>query len=599
MPYSVGAITTHERIRLANPDLGKETEFSAAAEKVIITTVGRVLFSEVWPPELGFCNKSVKKSDLGDMIRPCYKACGHEKTVIMLDKLKELGFREATRAGVSIGIDDLIVPEERSARIETARAKVLKVKVRHERKHHKVRLMQRPDYMITFMTGEHHRDDVMMCPPCRRKIERIWTKCTKLVSNAMMKPLEANQGKGEYNPVWLMLKSRARGNEEQVRQLIGLRGLMAKPGGGIIEKPVLSNFREGLTVLEYFISSHGARKGVDDKSRQTGDAGFLTRKLVDAAQDVVIREEDCGTVDRIWVQALDEGGKQIVTLADRIVGRVACGDIPNPLDVNKTIVCANQEINEDLTRAIDQAAIKTVKVRSVITCESKHGVCAKCYGRHLPTGTLVKVGEPVGIIAAQSIGEPGTQLTMRTFHTGGTASQRDITRGLPSITELLEARPPIISGMEGIVNSIVNVGQGWHVVIKDLKTGVQEGQSIPAGRTLVVREGDPVTKGQPLTKGLIDLHEFLRTHDLQEFQEQLVNEVQKVYCPQDVTINDKHIEVIVRQMLRKISITEPGDTTFSIGALIDKLDFQEENRRLEKLGGQPSEAILTSIVRCA
>src|SRR5689334_13224457 len=396
--YADGALTTHERIRLANPDFGKKTEFGDANKKVIETTVGRVVFSEIWPEEMGFPNKSVKKNDLGDLIWRCYKICGHDKTVVMLDKLKELGFREATKAGVSIGIDDMIIPEEKDQEIDTAQKQIKEVEKQYRKG------------VIT--PGERYN-----------KIIDIWTHCTDQIANVMLRTLDNNQGKREYNPVSLMVDSGARGNRQQVRQLAGVRGLMAKPSGDIIEKPILSNFREGLTVLEYFISTHGARKGLADTALKTADSGYMTRKLVDVAQDVIIREEDCGTSNGIWVTAIYEGEDEVVKLGDRLIGRFSSDDIINPTNPKEYFVRANEEIDEIKARSLDDSRVEKVKIRSVLTCESKHGICKACYGRNLATGALVKLGEATGIIAAQSIGEPGTQLTMRTFHIGGTAAQ--------------------------------------------------------------------------------------------------------------------------------------------------------------------------------
>src|SRR5437588_6512593 len=316
----------------------------------------------------------------------------------MLDKLKELGFREATKAGVSIGIDDMIIPKEKDQENEAAKKQIKEVEKQYRKG------------VIT--PGERYN-----------KIIDIWTHCTDQIANVMLKTLEHNQGKKEYNPVSLMVDSGARGNRQQVRQLAGVRGLMAKPSGDIIEKPILSNFREGLTVLEYFISTHGARKGLADTALKTADSGYMTRKLVDVAQDVIIREHDCGTSNGIIVQAIYEGEDEVVKLSERLIGRFACEDIYDPTDPKKKIAKANEEIDEVKGREIDKSAVEKVKIRSVLTCESKHGVCKRCYGRNLATGALVKLGEAVGIIAAQSIGEPGTQLTMRTFHIGGTASQ--------------------------------------------------------------------------------------------------------------------------------------------------------------------------------
>src|ERR1043166_9740291 len=390
--FSDGALRMHDRVRLANPDLGKKTVYGNAEAKVIETTVGRVIFSEIWPDELGFYNKVAGKSQLGDLIWRCYKVCGHERTVVTLDRLKEAGFREGSRSGCSIGIDDMIIPKEKQQEIETAQKQISDVEKQYRKG------------VIT--PGERYN-----------KIVDIWTHCTDQIANVMLKTLDHNQGKREYNPVSLMVDSGARGNRQQVRQLAGVRGLMAKPSGDIIEKTMLSNFREGLTVLEYFICTHGARKGLSDTALKTADSGYMTRKLVDVAQDVIIREHDCGTSNGIWAQAIYEGEDEVIKLSERIIGRHSCDDIANPQNPKELLVRANEEIDEVKARAIESSRVERVKIRSVLTCESKHGVCMNCYGRNLATGARVKLGEAVGIIAAQSIGEPGTQLTMRTFHT--------------------------------------------------------------------------------------------------------------------------------------------------------------------------------------
>jgi DNA-directed RNA polymerase subunit beta' len=738
-----GALKTHDRVRLVNFDFGKPTVFGNADKKTIVTTVGRVRFSEIWPPELGFPNKSVKKSELGDMIWKCYKFAGHEKTVVMLDKLKELGFREATKSGVSIGIDDMIVPKERDEQIDAAQKQIKEVEKQYRKG------------VIT--PGERYN-----------KIVDIWTHCTDQISAVMFKTLEANQGKKEYNPVYLMVDSGARGNKQQVRQLAGLRGLMAKPSGDIIEKPILANFREGLSVLEYFISTHGARKGLADTALKTADSGYMTRKLVDVAQDVIIQEADCGTTNGIWVSAVFEGEDEVVKLGDRLVGRFACDDIVNPTNPKEFLIRVNEEIDEVKAKRIEVAGIERVRIRSVLTCESKRGVCIHCYGRSLATGAPVKLGEAVGIIAAQSIGEPGTQLTMRTFHIGGTAAQvfkipqikakhdglirynelrfveledgnnivlnkngsvsvlddtgrelenhvivigaivsfkegsrikkgetfvqwdpynvpilsekagkvkfhdiiegvtmkqetdeatgqeamvvvehkedlhpqitisddsgevvanypipsgahivvsqgdkivagtlmaktprktsktKDITGGLPRVAELFEARHPKdaseISRIDGIVDFGTSVRGKRCILIKDAQTQAEEEHLIPIGKHVIVFKGDFVKKGQQLTEGPMDPHEILDVCGPQELQEHLVGEVQEVYRLQGVTINDKHIEIIVRQMLRKVRITEPGDTQFLWGEQIDKLEFEGENEAVEKKGGKPAEA---------
>ena len=471
--YDDGSVSTHERIRMANPDLGKPSHFGNAENKVIVTTVGRVLFSEIWPPEMGFPNKVVKKGELGDLIWRCYKICGHDKTVIMLDKLKELGFINATKAGVSIGIDDMIIPEEKDQEIKNAQTQIKEVEKQHRKG------------VIT--SGERYN-----------KIVDIWTHATDQIASVMFKTLEKNQGKKEFNPVFLMVDSGARGNRQQVRQLAGVRGLMAKPSGDIIEKPILSNFREGLTVLEYFISTHGARKGLADTALKTADSGYMTRKLVDVAQDVIIREQDCGTTNGIWVQAISEGDEIVVKLGDRLIGRYSCDDIKNPQNPKELLVKANEEVDELKAKAIDASGVEKVKIRSVLTCESKHGICMYCYGRNLATGNLVKLGEATGIIAAQSIGEPGTQLTMRTFHIGGTASaQFKVPQikakfdGVIKYSDLrvvqLEDGNNIVLNKNGNVALLADDGRELenHTVVIGSVISVPDGQKVKKGETFV------------------------------------------------------------------------------------------------------------------
>ena len=740
-----GDLHHHTPIILANPDRGQETVFGDSAAAVIETTAGRVVFSEIWPAELGFPNFAVTKGQLGDLIDKSYKHAGHEKTVEMLDKLKELGFKEATQAGVSIGIDDMIIPGEKDKEIKAALKEIDHVEKQYQKG------------VIT--PGERYN-----------KIIDIWTHATDRISNVMLQTLTQNQGKDEYNPVALMVDSGARGNRQQVRQLAGLRGLMAKPSGDIIEKPILSNFREGLTVLEYFISTHGARKGLADTALKTADSGYLTRKLVDVSQDVVIRENDCGTSNGIWIEPIFEGEEEVVHLADRLIGRSACEDILNPIAPDEKLVEAGGEISEAAARAIEDVGLDKVKVRSVLTCETRHGVCTGCYGRNLATGLPARHGEAIGIIAAQSIGEPGTQLTMRTFHIGGTASSvfkqpeikakeggvvkyadnlrivdlqdgshivlnkngqltvnnaksgdqleeydipigavitvadgdkvkkgstfvrwdpynapilsekagkivfhdiiegvtmeqevdpstgqdsmviiehkedlhpqiivedksgtvvanypipagahvqvdendsiapgallaktprktsktKDITGGLPRVSELFEARQPKdaaeIAKIDGELDFGPVVRGKRTVIIANEETGEEEEHMVPIGKHCIVFKGDKVKKGQQLTEGPILPHDILEILGVQELQAFLVNEVQEVYRLQGVTINDKHIELIVRQMLRKVRITEAGDTTFLWGEQVDKVTFEEENERIEEMGGQPAEA---------
>ena len=371
--------------------------FGDSTKKFIETTPGRVEFNSIWPKELGFINKPAGKKQLGEIILRCYERCGHAATVICLDKLKDLGFKSATRAGVSIGINDMIIPEEKPAVIEKARGSVGQVEKQYR--------------MGAITDGERYN-----------KIVDIWTQATEEISSAMYRTLEHNEGRKDFNPVYLMVDSGARGNRNQVRQLAGMRGLMAKPSGEIIERPITASFREGLSVLEYFISTHGARKGLADTALKTADSGYMTRKLCDVAMDIIVREQDCGTERGIWVKAIMEGDDEIVRLRDRIYGRVSCDDIVDPVS-KKKVVAAGEMISEKAAAAIEDLGQERVKIRSALTCETKRGVCISCYGLNLATNQEAKLGEAVGIIAAQSIGEPGTQLTMRTFHIGGTASQ--------------------------------------------------------------------------------------------------------------------------------------------------------------------------------
>ena len=390
-------ITTHQAILLRNPNFGQKTVFGDAEKKLIETTAGRVLFNTIWPSEIGFYNKTAGKKQLGEIILRCYQVAGHQPTVDALDRMKELSFAEATKSGVSIGIDDMIIPADKAKVIGNA-------------------------YSSIAVVEKQHRSGAITDGERYNKIVDVWTQANDEISSLMMRTLEHNHGRPEFNPVFIMADSGARGNKNQVRQLAGMRGLMAKPSGEIIERPIVSNFREGLTVLEYFISTHGARKGLADTALKTADSGYMTRKLHDVAQDVIINEEDCGTINGIWVRSIMEGEDEIVKLTERLVGRVACEDIIDPVN-RKPIVEAGGVIDELKAAAIDRIGTERVKIRSVLTCETRRGVCSKCYGISLASNVLAKLGEAVGVIAAQSIGEPGTQLTMRTFHVGGIATQ--------------------------------------------------------------------------------------------------------------------------------------------------------------------------------
>src|SRR5476649_280085 len=468
-----GAVKTHDRIRFQNPDSGLETIYGNSAERVIETTAGRVIFNEIWPKKLGFFNKPAGKKQLSDIIWRCYQVAGQQGTVETLDRLKELGFAEATKAGISIGISDMLIPKEKETELANAYKQIKQVEQQYRKG------------IIT--DGERYN-----------KIIDIWTHAGDEISNVMFRTLEHNEGRKELNPVFLMVDSGARGNRQQVKQLAGMRGLMAKPSGEIIERPITSNFREGLSVLEYFISTHGARKGLADTALKTADSGYLTRKLVDASQDVIINEMDCGTVNGITVRSIYEGDEEVVDLATRIIGRVSCESIVDPV-TKKKVVKANQLIDEATSSAIQEAGIDKVKIRSVLTCTSRRGVCAKCYGRDLATGKTVELGQAVGVIAAQSIGEPGTQLTMRTFHIGGTASRIQE----QSTLEARNAGTARFEGMQVVEakdGNLVVMNRSGSLIVQDAKGRDRERYPIVYGARLKVKEGQHVEQGQVMVE---------------------------------------------------------------------------------------------------
>ncbi|MFV0337086.1 MAG: DNA-directed RNA polymerase subunit beta' [Chthoniobacterales bacterium] len=741
LALSEKSIRKHQWIHLKNPDRGTQTVFGDAEARTLQTTPGRVLFNTIWPKELGFYNKVVSKKQLSNIIWETYQAVGQDGTVKTLDRLKELGFQQATAAGISIGIADMIIPDEKKPLVASAFKEVGDVEKQYRRG------------IIT--DGER-----------KNKVQDIWTHTGEEITAALFRTLEYNEGKSDMNPVYIMVDSGARGNRTQIKQLGGMRGLMAKPSGEIIEKPILSNFREGLTVLEYFISTHGARKGLADTALKTADSGYLTRKLVDAAQDVIVNEPDCGTINGITVGPIYEGDEEVVSLSARIIGRTSCETVKEPVS-GTVVINAGDLIDEKSAEALETLGVERLKIRSALTCETKRGVCAKCYGRNLATGHPVKLGEAVGIIAAQSIGEPGTQLTMRTFHVGGTASQtfkqpvikaknngkvrfndlrtvktvddnyvvlnkngfitihdkdgrelenhnlvvgsvisiadggevkknqvfiewdpynvpiiteksgkiefrdlipgvtirkevdeatgvmgtvviehkedlhpqivivddkkevlasysipagahievkerakiragqrlaktprkisktKDITGGLPRVAELFEARRPKdsaeIAKIDGTVDISGTVRGKRRLIVTDPESGDEEEHLIPLNKHIIVFKGDLVKRGQQLTEGPVVPHEVLEVSGPQALQEHLLNEVQEVYRLQGVEINDKHIEIIVRQMLRKIKVTDPGDTSLLWGDQVDRLEFQTENEIITKKGGKPAE----------
>ena len=412
----------------------------------------------------------------------------------------------------------------------------------------------------------------------------INTKLTKVVIDTLIKDDDG------FNPVYMMLDSGARGSKEQIRQLSGMRGLMAKPqksgvegGQQVIENPILSNFKEGLSVLEYFISTHGARKGLADTALKTADAGYLTRRLVDVAQDVIINEEDCGTLRGLTATAIKRNDDVVQTLYDRILGRTALNDVIHPL-TGEVLCKAGEEITESIAEAIEKSPLESVEIRAVLTCESRRGVCAKCYGRNLATARMVQRGEVVGVIAAQSIGEPGTQLTMRTFHTGGIASAEDITQGLPRVEELFESRRPknaAIMAKHSGKTRIDEIKKTRHVIITS-EDGEEHPYPVPFGFKLKIQEGDYINAGETLTEGSVNPHDVLEVKGEEAVQNYIIAEVQKVYRLQGVDINDKHIEVIVRQMMRKIRVTDPGSSYLLPGSVIDKTELVKINKELEE-----------------
>ncbi len=710
--------------------------------RVINTTVGRVIFNDSIPAGLPFINGTLKKKGLQSLVNYSHIRLGHEMTVKMLDDLKNLGFLYATKAGISIGIDDLVTPEAKKSLIDRAENEVIAVE------------QQYLDGVIT--NGERYN-----------KIIAIWSEVTDKVAKEMFKAMDDRErSSGELNPILVMSDSGARGSAQQIRQLAGMRGLMAKPSGEIIETPIRANFREGLDVLQYFISTHGARKGLADTALKTADSGYLTRRLVDVAQDVIISEHDCGTLRGISASAIVEGGEEIESLRDRIVGRTALEDVIDPVE-GRVIVEANQEIDEDLASEIQRSGVQRVRIRSVLTCESRRGCCIKCYGRNLATGRPVEIGEAVGVIAAQSIGEPGTQLTMRTFHIGGTArleesskhearqdgtvkyidlqtvrsrkgeriamnrngaltiiddrgrevaryqivygahiqvedgqrvvqdqllatwdpftfailtevaghvkyqdlkegvtfdeevdevtgqsrmvvkdspdekkqprleirtsgnkilktyqmpvranlmvsdgdevepgdiiakiprettKTKDITGGLPRVVELFEARKPAETAVMSEIDGTVKLGpiaKGKRKLIITGDDGEEREYDIPRGTHINVQEGDRVRAGEALMDGPLNPHDILRVLGMSRLQEYLVNEIQEVYRLQGVNINDKHIEVIVRQMLRWVKIKEVGDTDFLLEEQVDRFRFTDENERVREMDGEVSQA---------
>ncbi len=532
--------------------------------QIVESTVGRFIFNNQIPQDLGFVNREVDKYSLeidglvdkkmlGKIVDKCYRRHGNTITANVLDKIKEIGFRYSTKGAVTVSMNDVIVPDAKAALITKAEQEVDKYE---------------KSYRRGLISDEERYERVI----------EVWNNTTEEVAEELMENLD------DLNSIFIMAHSGARGSRNQIKQLGGMRGLMASASGKTIEIPIKSNFREGLSVLEFFTSTHGSRKGLADTAIRTADSGYLTRRLVDVSQDVIIREEDCGTEQYHAVKAFKDGNEVIEELKDRIIGRYSVEEITNPA-TGEVIIEKDIIITENMAEEIERAGIEEVKVRSALGCKTRHGVCAKCYGRNLATGSPVNVGEAVGTIAAQSIGEPGTQLTMQTFHTGGVVGA-DITQGLPRVEELFEARKPkglaIISETSGIVS--INDTKKKKEVIVESENGETKIYPINYGSRVKVREGDKLEAGDEITEGSVNPHDILKIKGVQGVQSYLVKEVQRVYRLQGVDIDDKHIEVIVRQMLSRVKVENPGDTDFLPGSLVNIYDFQDENMRMEEEG---------------
>ncbi|QDO92076.1 DNA-directed RNA polymerase subunit beta' [Dolosigranulum pigrum] len=594
--YQTGYVHLHTRVAIQTADLAHKPFTDEQRKQYLVTTVGKLIFNEIMPDEFPYLNepsrvnleektpdkyfldygtdipkvisemplvKPFGKKDLGNIIAQVFKDFQVTETSKMLDRMKNLGYKYSTISGITVGIADISALEEKPVILEKAHAKVDKINATHRRG------------LIT----EDER---------YTKVIEVWNQAKDDIQEALKTSLDRK------NNIFMMSDSGARGNISNFTQLAGMRGLMAAPSGEIMELPITSNFREGLSVLEMFISTHGARKGMTDTALKTADSGYLTRRLVDVAQDVIIREEDCGTKQGLTARAIKVGNEVIEPLIDRIIGRYARVTVRHP-ETDEVIVRENEIITEDKGRQIVDAGIEEVTIRSVFSCNTQHGVCKHCYGRNLATGREVEVGEAVGTIAAQSIGEPGTQLTMRTFHTGGVAGD-DITQGLPRVQEIFEARHPkgqaIITEVSGEVADITENAEERTKVVTIKGEVDTRSYEIPINARMKVEVGDVIERGDPLNEGSIDPKELLAVSDAETLKNYLLQEVQYAYRSQGVEIGDKHVEVMVRQMLRKVRVQDPGDTDILPGTMIDLHEFKERNKKALMSGGQPATARL-------
>ncbi|MDU5587922.1 MAG: DNA-directed RNA polymerase subunit beta', partial [Finegoldia magna] len=563
LAYAMHYVTLQTIVKVKRDSVNND-----GTSKIVESTVGRFIFNEGIPQDLGMVNREedpyslevdlqVDKKMLSKIIDLTFRKYGNIRTAELLDYIKSMGYKYSTIGALTISMGDITIPDSKKVIIEQAEQRID---------------MVQDIYLQGDITNEERY----------KKVIEIWEQCIKDVTKALMTNLPAD------NNLNIMAVSGARGSENQIRQLGGMRGLMSDTAGNTIEIPITSNFREGLSVQEFFISTHGSRKGLSDTALRTADSGYLTRRLVDVSQDVIITEDDCGTDEYIVAKEIKDGNRQVEDLKSRIIGRYAFEDILD-LDTGEIIVHKNDMINEAIAERIESKGIKEVKVRSVLGCKMKHGVCAKCYGRNLATGKPVNIGEAVGIIAAQSIGEPGTQLTMRTFHSGGIAGV-GITSGLPRVEELFEARKPkglaYITEIEGTVK--IQENKKRNDVIVTAEDGEEKVYQIPYGAHIRVNEGDHVEKGEPLTEGSINPQDILRVNGAEGVRDYIIREVQKVYRLQGVDIDDKHIEIIIRQMMSKIKIEESGDSGFLSGSVVDARDFKMTNEQLIKEGKTPA-----------
>ena len=564
--YQLGLIDLHARVKV-RAKIDEEDR-----GKLVESTVGRFILNKKIPQDLGFVNREedpysleidrvVSKKTLGTILDKCYQKHGNIVTSKLLDHIKSTGYKHSTLSAVSISMADVVVPKEKTELIDKAQKEVEK----YERA-----------YRDGFMTEEERYEGVI----------NIWNGITDEVTEALMKSLDP------LNNIFIMADSGARGSKNQIRQLGGMRGLMASSTGKTVEIPIKSNFREGLSVLEFFLSSHGSRKGLSDIALKTADSGYLTRRLVDVSQDVIVTEDDCHTDQGHTVRTIRDGKEILEELEERLVGRYAFEDIVNPKD-GSIIVKKDELIDEETAHFIQEIGIEEVKVRSVLTCQTKHGVCAKCYGRNLATGNIVNIGESVGIIAAQSIGEPGTQLTMRNFHSGGVANADDITQGLPRVEELFEARKPKgqaqIAQISGTVSINEDDPQQRVIVITDDKEGIAVDHPVNYAARLKVHEGDYIEKGKEITEGNASPQEIMKVLGVEGVEDYIIKEVQRVYRMTGIDINDKHIEIICKQMLKKVRIEAQNDSSFLPGALVNIYDFIHENKKLKEEGKVPAE----------